>query len=488
MRRIAIFLMAFAACAALAQDPPAQEALPTLTLDDAIRLALEGNKDIKVSSYNRGITRARLLAARGAFDPSLGLGRSTQQYFQGVSSVPLIFEAYRIDYYSAGIQGEMPWGTSYNIGGNAQEYRYPFQAPVFDSYGGVNITQPLLQGFGFDANLVNVRVAKANRGISDLNYRLQAITSVTSVVVAYSNLQLAHDNLGVARRSRELAEELLSDNEKQFKIGNISQSEVIQARAQVAALQEGVLIAERAVHDNENTLRELIGEDAFFEDKPLFTLAPMPVPDVTIDRHADLARALLMRPDYQVARLNIEEYRAYEKAANNGLLPQVNFVGGYGYNGVASTLTASRQQVADQLNPSYSAGLTVTIPLTFSVARGSARAARLAREQSEETLRDLEATIALAVARAEGQIETTKKRVIADQAAYDLANEELVDEEKKQRAGSSTTLAVEQVQQQLALVAGNVSVALANERQAIAVYDMQLGMTLERHNIKLDDE
>ena len=78
--------------------------------------------------------------------------------------------------------------------------------------------------------------------------------------------------------------------------------------------------------------------------------------------------------------------------------------------------------------------------------------------------------------------------MIADQAAYDLANEELVDEEKKQRAGSSTTLAVEQVQQQLALVAGNVSVALANERQAIAVYDMQLGMTLERHNIKLDDE
>jgi outer membrane protein len=494
MRVLARLLTAAAVLAALAGNAPAQDlpqaapAAPVLTLDDAIRLALEGNKDIKVSSYNRGISRAKLLAARGAFDPALSLGRSTTQYFEGVSSVPLIFESYRIDEYSAGVQGLMPWGLNYSLSGSTQELRYPFQAPIFDSYGGVNITQPLLQGFGFDANLVNVRVAKANRGISDLNYRMQVINSVTNVVVAYSNLQLAHDNLGVAERSRQHAQQLLSDNEKQLKVGNISQSDVIVARSLVAELEEGVLVAERQVRDAENTLRELIGEDAFYEDKPLFTLAPVQIPEVAIDRKADLDRALLMRPDYQVARLNITEYRAYERAANNGLLPQVNFVGGYGYNGLSSTLSASRQQVLDQVNPSYSAGIAVTIPFTFSVARGTARAARLQREQSEATLRDLEATIALQVATAEGQVETTKKRVIADQKAYEYANEALDAEEKKKRAGASTTLAVEQVQQQLAVVEGNVAAALASERQALAVYDMRLGMTLERHGIKLTNE
>ena len=195
-----------------------------------------------------------------------------------------------------------------------------------------------------------------------------------------------------------------------------------------------------------------------------------------------------MRPDYEAARLAIVENRATEASANNGLLPQVNFVGGYGFNGLAPTFAASRQMVTDQLNPTFSAGLTLTVPLTFAVARGTARAARLQRQQSEEQLRDLAATIALQVARAEGQVETTKKRVVADRAAFALEREALDAEEKKKRAGASTTLAVEQVQQQLALVEGNVSAALAAERQAMAVYYMQLGATLELHNIKLADE
>ena len=70
MRRFALFLAAFSVCTALAQMPPAPQAeIPTLTLDDAIRLALQRNKNLKVTSYLPGISRANLLVARGAFDP-----------------------------------------------------------------------------------------------------------------------------------------------------------------------------------------------------------------------------------------------------------------------------------------------------------------------------------------------------------------------------------------------------------------------------------
>jgi outer membrane protein TolC len=89
------------------------------------------------------------------------------------------------------------------------------------------------------------------------------------------------------------------------------------------------------------------------------------------------------------------------------------------------------------------------------------------------------------VATAEGQVETTRKRVVADQAAYALANEALDAEEKKKRAGTSTTLAVEQVQQLLAQVELNASSALASQRQAVATYYQQLGTTLERYHITL---
>ena len=77
MRRVALLLLAALIPAVWAPAARAQqEAIPTLTLDDAIRLALQRNKVLKVSSYGPGIARANLLVARGAFDPALVVNRN----------------------------------------------------------------------------------------------------------------------------------------------------------------------------------------------------------------------------------------------------------------------------------------------------------------------------------------------------------------------------------------------------------------------------
>jgi outer membrane protein TolC len=491
MRRLQPIILAAAMSAALAAGAPAQEAGPVLTLDDAIRLALQKNKNLKVTSYDRGISRANLLAARGQFDPALVMSRtfSETDFNTSLGLIPVVDNT-KVDYYSAGLQGVLPLGTRYTVYGSTQEVRdvYSGIARNYQTFGGFQVTQPLLKGFGFDANLVQVRIARANRSISDCEYRQEAIAVVTNVVSAYSNLQYAHDALDIARRSRERAASLVADNEKMSKVGNIAQSDVTLSRYTVAAQEESVLIYERSVRDAENSLRELIGEEMFFEDKPLFTLVPVAPPNVEVDRRADLARALQMRPDYQAARLGIVQYRATEAAARNGLLPEVDFTGGYGYNGSAYTFSASKQMVEDHQNPSVSAGLSVTIPLTFAVGRGNLRAARLQRAKAEEDLKRFEADIAIQVAQAEGQIETTRKRVAVDHAELALANQALEAEEKKKRAGVGSTLAVYQVQLYVAQAEIALSSALADERQSVATFDQQLGTTLERHNIKLAED
>ena len=490
MRRLRRLIFT-AALAALASAAPAQEALPTLTLDDAIRLALQRNKVLKVTSYGRGISRALLLQARGQFEPSLVVNRSYSetQFTSSLGPIP-VSDNTKTDSYSAGIQGLLPLGTQYNLYGSTIEVRDNYNGinRNYQTFGGFQVTQPLLKGFGFNANLANVRVAKANRSISDLTYRQSAIDTVTNVIVAYSNLQLAHDQLTSAEKARAQARELLSENEKAYRIGSISQSDVITSRAYAAQYEESILIAERAIRDAQNSLRELIGDEIFLEDEPLIALAPMDIPEVTVDRKADLQRALSMRPDYQQQRLLITKNRAVESSAANGLLPQVDFVGGYGYNGSAYTFSASRQMVQDHQNPSVAAGLTVTVPLAFAVGRGTLRAARLQRQQAEEDLTRLEADIAVSVANAAGQIETTRKRVSADKAAYDLARQALDAEEKKKKAGTSSTLAVAQQQNFVVSVESSISYALAAERQAVAVYDQVLGATLDRYHVTLTDE
>ena len=491
MRRVALLVLAAAVVAALAPPLPAQEPGPTLTLDDAIQLALRRNRDLKVASYYPAIARANLLVARGQFDPSLVASRnfSETQFNTSIGPIP-VNDQTKVDYYSAGIQGFLPTGTQYSIYGSTQEIRDVYNGITknYQTFGGFQVTQPLLKGFGFASNLVNVRIAKANRSINELTYRQSAIDTVWNTVVAYSNLQLAHDQLDAIERERALAVQELDENEKRYKVGQASQSDVLTSRSYAAYFEDPVLQAQRGVRDAQNVLRSFIGEETFFEDEPLFTLAPMEVPEVRIDRKADLERALAMRPDYEQQRLAIVKTRASEAYAVNSLLPEVNFVGGYGYNGSAETFSASRQMVQDHMNPSVAAGLTVSVPLTFSVGRGNLRSARLQREQAEAALKDLQANIALGVATAEGQIDVARKRVVADQAALVLAKRALEDEQKKQKAGMSTSLNVVQYEQQLALDETSISNALAAERQAVANYDHALGTTLERYHVKLTAE
>jgi len=106
-------------------------------------------------------------------------------------------------------------------------------------------------------------------------------------------------------------------------------------------------------------------------------------------------------------------------------------------------------------------------------------------EQDDENLRSLEANIALSLATAAGQIETTRQRVAADRTAYDLANQALTGEVKKLHAGTSYILFVLEAQGNLAAAEVNLSGAIAAQQQAAANYELQLGSTLKRHNITL---
>jgi outer membrane protein len=247
-------------------------------------------------------------------------------------------------------------------------------------------------------------------------------------------------------------------------------------------------VAEQQVRSTENQLRELIGEDSFPPDQPLLTIETPDIPDVTVNPAGDFQKALKYRPDYQAARLGIVIDRANDASAHNGLLPQINFVGSYGYNGLDPSFVVSRHMVADHENQSYSAGLVVTIPLTFAQGRGRARAARLQLQQDQADLTRLEADIAVNVANAAGQIETTRQRVAADSAAYDLAKQALDDEVKKLRAGTSSTLSVIQAQQILISVQNSLASALAARRQAVADYDHELGTTPLQYHIALTNE
>ena len=213
-----------------------------ITLDEAIQRALAKNFAIKVEGYDAAIAAARVTESLGKFDPVI-----SGSYRHSENRNPLLtFDTNtglrntandETDTYDLGVGGLLPWGMTYRLGGTTTNSRGTFNsyADNFDSFAGVSGTQPFLRDFGFGPTLASIRIARANRGISDWQFWQTVIDTVTRVTYAYHDLNFAHAFLRSATRSRDLAAGLLGENEKRFKVGSMSEYDVTSARSRVAS-------------------------------------------------------------------------------------------------------------------------------------------------------------------------------------------------------------------------------------------------------------
>src|SRR5438552_17382300 len=110
------------------------------------------------------------------------------------------------DNYSLSDGRLTPWCLDYSLTATAENQRGTFNrfTDRYVTFGGVSVTQPLLRGFGFGANLSGLRIAKADRGIADWQHRERIIDTVTGVVLLYNSVAQARENVRIAQLSRDL--------------------------------------------------------------------------------------------------------------------------------------------------------------------------------------------------------------------------------------------------------------------------------------------
>ena len=484
--------------AALLSGASTAWAAAPLTLQEAVGRALEKNFTVKAAEYGPQIGKAELNAAWGRFEPALEFTYTDGEDASVLSPDP--FNPARpanaltiTDRYTGGVGGILPFGTRYSVGGWSLNQRIPTNAykDEYYAFGGIEITQPLLRGFGFGYNLADVRIARTNRAWSEWEYRAALIDTITDVVLVYQDLNFSILNLRAAQRSRDLAQALVSENTRRVEVGSMSEYDVTAARAYVARREEYVLFAERAVEEQRNLLRRLISDEktmALLEEQLEITTPP-PIGRAPESVSADFQKALELRPDYRQSRLNVQRSRHTRDFRANELLPEINFVGSLGYHGYGSTFRESRHRVEERDRRSYTAGAVVRIPLTLREGRSNYRAAKLRLRQAETQLDLLEQAVMVAVANAAGRIETARKRVAATRTARELA-QSVVDAQVKllrTSTNATSTFQVLNYQEQLAGAETAEYRALADEQQAIAEYDRQIGTTLQTWRVDLDE-
>jgi len=464
-----------------------------IDLARAVRLALEKNFEIRVDSYSPLLAAARIREARGVFDPEFrfdwewGAGEPLE-FGTGALGVERVIAApeSRSESITAGVGGLLAPGTTWDL--STEVLRQETQGPEsFQTFAGLRVAQPLFRGFGSDVNLAPIRIARIAHAESVWQFRNTVMDVVTRTALIYHDLLFARENLEVELRSRSLAQRLLDDNTQRADIGVMSPLDVTGARAEVAAREEGVILARRSVRDNENFLKQLVTDEVQkilgrpVEPRTVPRLDP-PVEDVVVA----IGRALEWRPDYRQALLDLGRRSLNIVVARDGVLPRIDLTASFGVNGLDRSLADSIQRTIDQEGPEWTVGAVVRVPIGNRGPRARRDTAELERAQALVSLKRLEQDIVVTVDNALGQIETGRQRIEATRQARLLARERLDAEEEKLRAGTSTTFVVLELQKDLATAEAAELRALADYNKAVITFDREIGATLDRHQIVLD--
>ena len=130
--------------------------------------------------------------------------------------------------------------------------------PQLGSTSALSYTQPLLRNFKIDGTRQQILVSQKNREISDVQLQQSIALTARNVKNAYWDMMFAVGNLNVQRQSLELAQQSLKDNRARVEIGTMAPIDIVQAEAEVAQREEGVILAEAAISRAEDRLRALV--------------------------------------------------------------------------------------------------------------------------------------------------------------------------------------------------------------------------------------
>jgi outer membrane protein TolC len=463
-----------------------------LTLETAVQAALAKNFSIKVERFQPKIAKEVVTRTLGQFDPVFELvaerGENTVgDIFSNAIHLP-IRDINRTDRFAALLRGATAIGTTYELGISSRNTLGTFNN-FFDEYetkANVALRQPLLRDFGTAANLAQVRIARNNVLASEWAFRQRVIDIITDTNFVYNELHLAHQAVVVAERSRELARQLLKDNQARVEIGVKSPLDVTQARAEVAAREEGVILAQRAVFDNENLLKQLVTNDLESLLDVRVEIAAPPYPPFTADVRGGIRDALQLRPDYRQAVLEIERRNITLAFTRNQVLPRFDLVGSLALLGIDDNLGSSFDRVPRRDQTAWSVGAIVSIPIPNREARGTRNAAVLEAAKSLVALQELEQKIIVDVDNASGQIITSRERIASTAEASRLAKESLDAGEERLRAGTGTTFEVLELQKKLIEAEAAELRASSDYNKAVSEYQRQIGISLLVHNVILN--
>lgn len=521
-----------------------------LTVNDAIRKALENNNSIEVSRDDVRIQEQSIRSLLGFYDPvfsvtptytrnsNTGSGATSDfnvnadvlQFIRpGGGNIQGFFNNTRTE--NAFSQAQVSSGSLGSSGSGA----------IFSSSAGVRYTQPLFRNFGIDNNRRNIKIARRRLEQTDADFRRQTIDIIAQVQRTYWDLVFALRDQQNQVANVNLAQENLRQVEARIRAGAAAPLARAEIATELANRESSLLLSTQQVSITENNLKQLVLRDAMSAEWSQ-SYVPTDKPALSLDTvNLDAAIKDAMDNRFELRRLKLaSDINAVDISFfKNQTKPRIDLNTTFSLDGLSrggtnseftsdfftdsqdlSLFAAINQTRIDaglpvltvpppitipvQPNflfggfnrslanifrsdaPNYSVGVTFSFPLRNRTAKANLAGAQITQNQIATQTRAQEQVVIVEVRNAVQAVETARQRVLTAIRARQNAEIQLNGERELFNAGRSTTFLLFQRENALTNARNAEIRAETDYNKAIADLQRATSTTFQLNNIEVE--
>jgi HAE1 family hydrophobic/amphiphilic exporter-1 len=513
-----------------------------ITIDDAIAMALGRNTDLAIAQSNQRIANYQIIAANGAYDVKFQLSpeyqRSTtaavSSFQAGPGGGPVVQDTAGV---TGGFSGQLRGGQQFSVTANQAYVNSNLTLnsynPFYQTGLAFNFSQPLGRGTGTNQTRRQLEIALAN-GRGDRAQALLTVSqTITTVSNTYWNLVAAWRNVGIQEEGLRQAQAQAGSNARLAKRGAVAPVDIVESQTQVNVFQDNVFSALEEVQRLQTQLKQTIlanpADPVWFANlvptSPVIALPAEPKLDDLI------VSALKNRPEVAQLRAQRDIANSDLAYAKDQLKPQIDLNLGYASNGFAGFSTnlaanpifalfgeetaainsllalagnplpplptslgtnpayqvgglgQSWKNTLDNRFPTYTIGLTLSLPIGNHTARADYE---ISREQAKQI--GIQEIALLERLRGEAvnaiqQFRETQYRLVAASRARAAAERVLLAEQRRFTVGNSTTFLVLQRQLEVANDRGRELQAQTDLNNAVVELNRVGGTVFSQYNV-----
>lgn len=472
-----------------------------LSRADSVKLVLQRNQDLVLGRMRYEARKWGVRKERAAYEPEFvasattEFGKRENTVEEALSQTGDIFSE-RNYLYSTALEGRVATGASYRIGytlnvlsNNLVDVTRPSRGLYDDEYQsflGLELTQPLLRNAWPKSTLAPLRIAKMEAELDFQDLRKQVMSTIAQTESLYWDLVFAQESHKAATASVGTAKKILEDNRERVKKGKMAPLEVEAAEAGLAARETRQSQASQMQKELANQLGTL-SATCLADVRVTATDLPNSTP-VDIDYSESMTRAIKSNPDYLRGWKEAKRQDLRLVFARRQRWPQLDLKASYGLNGLGSTIDRSWDDVSGSNFKSWSVGVELRVPVLGGQRDRSAfMAAKLDKQQALHRLKSLETDLANTLDTIVQSEKTARKELASAQLNARFNDRLLALELDRLEAGKSDSRKVLDIEEDLFQARIDELGSRVRYEKLLMLLEVTQGTLLENRSVEIEE-